>query len=165
MVLDCLVYTLLKSASHIASSASDWVIYKARSGRWGFKESCSFARSYRPIGGRREACGAWPGFEPTRRAKLAARAASGRAGLAAAGDLAGLWQGRRSGGAVAGPEIWRGCGGGRRSRGAVAGAELWRERGRRTGLCRVSGAADVKNRRPEGRRLFVRHGGLEPSTR
>ena len=24
-----------------------------------------------PIGGRREACGAWPGFEPTRRAKLA----------------------------------------------------------------------------------------------
>ena len=122
MVHDCLVYTLLKSASHIASSASDWVIYKARSGRWGFKESCSFARSYRPIGGRREACGAWPGFEPTRRAKLAARAASGRAGLAAAGDLAGLWQGRRSGGAVAGPEIWRGCGGGRRSGGAVAAA-------------------------------------------
>ena len=33
----------------------------------------------RPIGGRREACGAWPGFEPTRRAKLAARTASGRA--------------------------------------------------------------------------------------
>ena len=156
MVHDCLVYTLLKSASHIASSASDWVIYKVRSGRWGFKESCSFARSYRPIGGRREACGAWPGFEPTRRAKLAAWAASGRAGLAAAGDLAGL---RRW------PEIWRGCGGGRRSGGAVAGAELWRERGRRTGLCRVSGAADVKNRRPEGRRLFVRHGGLEPSTR
>ena len=55
--------------------------------------------------------------------------------------------------------------GGWRSGGAVAGAELWRERGRRTGLCRVSGAADVKNRRPEGRRLFVRHGGLEPSTR
>ena len=24
----------------------------------------------RPIGGRREACGAWPGFETTRRAKL-----------------------------------------------------------------------------------------------
>ena len=35
----------------------------------------------RPIGGRREACGAWPGFEPTRRAKLAARTASGRAAL------------------------------------------------------------------------------------
>ena len=34
----------------------------------------------RPIGGRREACGAWPGFETTRRAKLAARTASGRAG-------------------------------------------------------------------------------------
>ena len=42
----------------------------------------------RPIGGRREACGAWPGFETTRRAKLAARTASGRAGLAAVGDLA-----------------------------------------------------------------------------
>ena len=43
----------------------------------------------RPIGGRREACGAWPGFETTRRAKLAARTASGRAGHAAAGDQAG----------------------------------------------------------------------------
>ena len=43
----------------------------------------------RPIGGRREACGAWPGFETTRRAKLAARTASGRAGRAAAGDLSG----------------------------------------------------------------------------
>ena len=38
-----------------------------------------------PVGGG----GAWPGFETTRRAKLAARTASGRAGLAAAGDLAG----------------------------------------------------------------------------
>ena len=83
--------------------------------------------SHRPIGGHREACGAWPGFEPTRRAKLAARAASGRAGLAVAGDLAGLWQGRRSGGAA--------------------------------------GIVDTKNRRPEGHRLSVRHGGLEPSTR
>ncbi len=44
---------------------------------------------HRPIGGRREACGAWPGFEPTRRAKLAARTASGRAGRATAGDLSG----------------------------------------------------------------------------
>ena len=43
----------------------------------------------RPIGGRRGACGAWPGFETTRRAKLAARTASGRAGHAAAGDLSG----------------------------------------------------------------------------
>ena len=34
------------------------------------------------------ACGAWPGFETTRRAKLAARTASGRAGHAAAGDQA-----------------------------------------------------------------------------
>ena len=42
----------------------------------------------RPIGGRRGACGAWPGFETTRRAKLAARTASGRAGHAAAGDQA-----------------------------------------------------------------------------
>ena len=46
-------------------------------------------RHPRPIGGRREACGAWPGFEPTRRATLAARTASGRAGRAAAGDLSG----------------------------------------------------------------------------
>ena len=51
----------------------------------------------RSIGGRRGACGAWPGFETTRRAKLAARTASGRAGHAAAGDLAGR----------AMPEIWR----------------------------------------------------------
>ena len=35
-----------------------------------------------PVGGGR----AWPGFETTRRAKLAARTASGRAGPAAAGD-------------------------------------------------------------------------------
>ena len=46
-------------------------------------------RQARPIGGRRGACGAWPGFETTRRAKLAARTTSGRAGHAAAGDLAG----------------------------------------------------------------------------
>ena len=32
-------------------------------------------QSPRPIGGRREACGAWQGFEATRRAKLAARTA------------------------------------------------------------------------------------------
>ena len=38
-----------------------------------------------PVGGG----GAWPGFEPTRRAKLAARTARGRAGRAAAGDLSG----------------------------------------------------------------------------
>ena len=38
-----------------------------------------------PVGGG----GVWPGFEPTRRAKLAARTASGRAGRAAAGDLSG----------------------------------------------------------------------------
>ena len=56
------------------------------------------ACSLRPIGGHREACGAWPGFETTRRAKLAARTASGRAGLAVTGDLAGRGRGRRSGG-------------------------------------------------------------------
>ena len=39
-------------------------------------------------GGWREACWAWPGFETTRRAKLAARTASGRAGLAPHGGLA-----------------------------------------------------------------------------
>ncbi len=57
--------------------------------------------SHCPIGGRREACWAWTDNESTRRVKLAARAASGRAGLAVAGDLAGLrrWL-----------EIWRGCG-------------------------------------------------------
>ena len=43
----------------------------------------------RPIGGRREACGARPDNEATRRAKLAARTASGRAGRAAGGDLSG----------------------------------------------------------------------------
>ena len=56
----------------------------------------------RPIGGRRGACGAWPGFETTRRAKLAARTASGRAGRAAAGDLSGL-QATRSRPAPQGP--------------------------------------------------------------
>ena len=70
---------------------------------------------------------AWPGFETTRRAKLAARAASGRAGLAVAGDLA-----------VA----------------VVVTGKQW-----------DAGIADTKNRRPEGHRLSVRHGGLEPSTR
>ena len=43
---------------------------------------------HRPVGGSRGACRAWPGFETTRRAKLAARTASGRAGPAAAGDQA-----------------------------------------------------------------------------
>ena len=53
-------------------------------------EACPYnTQTPRPIGGRREACGAWPGFEPTHRAKLAARTASGRAGRAAAGDLSG----------------------------------------------------------------------------
>ena len=83
--------------------------------------------SHRPIGGHREACWAWPGFESTRRVKLAARAASGRAGLAVAGDLA-----------VA----------------VVVTGKQW-----------DAGSADTKNRRPEGHRLSVRHGGLEPSTR
>ena len=67
------------------------------------------ACSLRPIGGHREAWWAWPGFEPTRRAKLAARTASGRAGLAVAGDLAGRGRGRRSGGVRQRSEIWRGA--------------------------------------------------------
>ena len=37
--------------------------------------------------GRCEVCGAWPGFETTRRAKLVARTASGRAGLAPPGSV------------------------------------------------------------------------------
>ena len=62
---------------------------------------------------------------------------------AVAGDLAGLrrWL-----------EIWRGCG----------RLEIWRATAS-TG--RTNGGTGTKNRRPEGRRLFVRHGGLEPSTR
>ena len=51
---------------------------------------------YRPIGGRRGACRAWPGFETTRRAKLAARTASGRAGPAAVGDQAAGPEGARN---------------------------------------------------------------------
>ena len=47
-------------------------------------------RLRRRCGGRRGACRAWPGFETTRRAKLAARTASGRAGPAAAVDQARL---------------------------------------------------------------------------
>ena len=39
--------------------------------------------------GRREACGAWPGFETTRRATLGARTASGRAGRAPPGRVGG----------------------------------------------------------------------------
>ena len=62
--------------------------------------------------------------------------ASGRAGLAVAGDLAGL--------AVVGD---------------LAGQLVSH------GMMQGSGTTDTKNRRPVGRRLFVRHGGLEPSTR
>ena len=43
----------------------------------------------RQCGGRRRGRGAWPGFEPTYRAKLAARTASGRAGPTALGTPAG----------------------------------------------------------------------------
>ena len=50
---------------------------------------CGAGGHGRPIGGRCEACRAWPGFEATRRAKLAAWTVSGRAGLAPRGDLAG----------------------------------------------------------------------------
>ena len=90
--------------------------------------------------------------------------ASGRAGLAVVGDLAGL---RRW------PEIWRdgwcctelgGTADTARNR-----PDLYVRNGNaqmaNSGNGQVSGAADMKNRRPVGRRLFVRHGGLEPSTR
>ena len=62
---------------------------------------------------------------------------------AVAGDMAGL---RRW------PEIWQ----------ASRWPEIWRATAN-TG--RTNGGTGAKNRRPEGRRLFVRHGGLEPSTR
>ena len=55
----------------------------------GRARAATHERQARPIGGRRGACGAWPGFETTRRAKLAARTARGRAGHAAARDLSG----------------------------------------------------------------------------
>ena len=54
----------------------------------GRARAATHERQARPIGGRRGACGAWPGFETTRRAKLAARTARGRAGHAAAGNQA-----------------------------------------------------------------------------
>ena len=50
---------------------------------------CGAGGHGRPIGGWREACRAWPGFEATRRAKLAAWTVSGRAGPAPHGGLAG----------------------------------------------------------------------------
>ena len=83
--------------------------------------------------------------EPTRRAKLAARTASGRARLAVVGDLAGR---------LVVHEIGR-----------ISTYETGTRRWQTGGMGRGSGPADAKNRRPEGRRLFVRHGGLEPSTR
>ena len=54
----------------------------------GRARAATHERQARPIGGRRGACGARPGFETTRRAKLAARTARGRAGHAAAGNQA-----------------------------------------------------------------------------
>ncbi len=51
MVHDCLLYTLSKSASPIASSASDWVIYKARSLRVSVIPTCSDVHSMpSPVG-------------------------------------------------------------------------------------------------------------------
>ena len=58
---------------------------------------CGAGGHGRPTGGWCEACRAWPGFEATRRAMLAAWTASGRAGLAPHGGLAGCVA-RRSGG-------------------------------------------------------------------
>ena len=74
----------------------------------------------------------------------------------AGGERAGRPRGgRRSGGATAVAGNLAGHGGGRESGGLRPAPE--NKRG--------SGRTDTKNRRPEGRRLFVRHGGLEPSTR
>ena len=56
----------------------------------------------RPIGGRRGACGAWPGFEPTRRAKLAARTASGRAAAHGHTKQPGLTRQK-----ILQPEVWQ----------------------------------------------------------
>ena len=79
-------------------------------------------------------------------ARSAGRSRGGRrsgGAAAVAGDGAGLREGRRSGGAAA-------------VAGDLAGyGQYWK----------ANGGTDAKNRRPEGRRLFVRHGGLEPSTR
>ena len=61
---------------------------EAAGGRRQGQGGLSDRTKHRRYGGRRGACRAWPGFETTRRAKLAARTASGRAGPAAAGNQA-----------------------------------------------------------------------------
>ena len=91
----------------------------------------------RPTGGWREACGAWPGFETTRRAKLVARTASGRAGLAPHGGLA---AGSVLGGVAAVP-----VGGGR----ARAGLEI--EHSERSSRVAISRAG----RRPPAHRAAI----------
>ena len=104
---------------------------------------CGAGGHGRPIGGRCEACRAWPGFEATRRAKLAAWTASGRAGLAPHGSLAGC-AARRSGG--------------------VGRAEVWRWCAERSSLCEGSGRRSVAHRRIEqpqkARRVLASCGGL-----
>ena len=121
---------------------------------------------YRPMGGRREACRAWPGFETTRRAKLAARTASGRAGPAAVGDQAAGPEGaRNTSGAHQVPPDWRPpqprrCEGRRRVRRARAGFETTRRAklAARTASGRAGPAAvgdqagGRARRRPEHRR-------------
>ena len=80
-------------------ASPDWRPPRGLRGLAGLRDdapSHTSATRRRRCGDRRVACGAWPGFEPTRRAKLAARTASGRAGHAAAGDQAGL-QGDQAG--------------------------------------------------------------------
>ena len=107
---------------------------------------------YRPMGGRREACRAWPGFETTRRAKLAARTASGRAGPAAVGDQAAGPEGaRNTSGAHQVPPDWRPpqprrCEGRRRVRRARAGFEIdHSERSSRVAISRAAGPEGARN--------------------
>ena len=104
------------------------------------------------MGGRRGACRAWPGFEPTRRAKLAARTASGRAGPAAVGDQATGPEGtRNTGGAHQVPPDGRlpqprRCEGRRRVRRARAGFEIdHSERSSRVAISRAAGPEGAQN--------------------
>ena len=84
--------------------------------------------------------GAWPGFKATRRAKLAARTASGRA--AAHGAARPHWCGGRRRGRRAWPRCrWAAAGPGRATRSTTPSlqARVWRSRGYRT--FRVAGVS------------------------
>ena len=114
---------------------------------------CGAGGHGRPTGGWREACRAWPGFEATRRAKLAAWTASGRAGLAPHGGLAGVCRAKLVGMEAAVP-----VGGGRARAGleidhSEPKARVWRSRGR--------AAAHRRIEQPQkARRVLASRGGL-----